>query len=303
MSGTVHVFYSDVMAQFADDKQNFEATHQRRRTAPRKEDNFRPDEKKLRYQRFFEEQTRMQSEAKRLINEQIERKRKEKELAFQKMQQALIDGKSLTQKTTDMLNLNASVKNQKKQMLYNEWQENVFHPIQKNIRKEINSMDSKTLNETRRTQFANFIKSTNENAGLFLDDPNSMQKNNHIKCRVKVNDPVKRVLSKHLEEKMTVDPTLGARERKKLNGREILTATKWGSGQIEATPHGHFSKLTENDDSGVTHVSKVLKASIKLDHFDVPRGREVTDSEFTKGKKTGGFQYPNTKLSNVPYAG
>ena len=77
--------------------------------------------------------------------------------------------------------------------------------------------------------------------------------------------------------------------------RETLDVLQWGTGKIEATPHGFFAKIMAQQKNaganpgGATvdkRESKTYASHIPFDHYNVPKGKAVTDTEFPVGKRT-----------------
>ena len=66
----------------------------------------------------------------------------------------------------------------------------------------------------------------------------------YVLLKGRINDPTKRVVTKYNEEKKMIDTTQA--DELKSGGRETLSVLMWGSGKIEATPHGHFAKAYQH---------------------------------------------------------
>ena len=75
--------------------------------------------------------------------------------------------------------------------------------------------------------------------------------------------------------------------------REVLDVTLWGTGKIEATPHGFFAKIMKQQKNAGARSevadkreSKTYASSVPFDHYNVPIGKAITDTEFPVGKRT-----------------
>ena len=87
----------------------------------------------------------------------------------------------------------------------------------------------------------------------------------------------------------------GSSAARKPKVRETLDVLQWGTGKIEATPHGFFAKIMAQQKNaganpgGATvdkRESKTYASHIPFDHYNVPKGKAVTDTEFPVGKRT-----------------
>ena len=67
----------------------------------------------------------------------------------------------------------------------------------------------------------------------------------------------------------------------------MLDAQVWGTGKIEATPHGHFAKMLGDAEAPPSPEAqhKNYKSSVMFNHYNPPLGRAVTDAEFPNGKR------------------
>jgi hypothetical protein len=97
-------------------------------------------------------------------------------------------------------------------------------------------------------------------------------------------DPVSRVLDKNMQEKLMLGTAADMRLAKQVHTREVLEVTDWGSGRIEATPHGCFAKMMAPK-AHPREVSSTFKSLVPMDHYNVSIGKVATDSEFPMGKR------------------
>ena len=174
--------------------------------------------------------------------------------------------------------------------LHADWTEQVYDTIHRPINAAIESIGGAELNRRRRMAYQNFLDKTNTNGALFRDiilkseyDP--FADNPPIKCTsVKVVDPCARVLHKKAEE----DAIAHVQKKKFAYGRhDNLDVKLWQTGVFESTPHGHFSKGSNNNTrSNARNVS-----SVHMDHYKVAKGNDAMAAELPRGKRTA-FSFP-----------
>jgi hypothetical protein len=130
-----------------------------------------------------------------------------------------------------------------------------------------------------------FLDTTNRKTCIFRDiiieseyDPFEPNRRSIKAHTGRLKDPVKMLLQKRQDELGTLATTAAD----EAVGREILDVTQWATGKIEATPHGMFSKMM---DSTCPKQTQTYKSNVIFDHYSIPRGREVLDKEFPRGKR------------------
>jgi hypothetical protein len=101
-----------------------------------------------------------------------------------------------------------------------------------------------------------------------------------IKLKTKhLNDPTTRDIYKtRCEDKLSGK----TRPDTHMSGRETLDILQWGKGNIEATPHGFFSKMM--DGQGSSKRSNTTASNVCLDDY-APPNNEALKAEFPRGKR------------------
>lgn len=188
------------------------------------------------------------------------------------------------------------------------WESQVYKVIKTSIRSEVDSLDYTSLHESKHRDLSDFLEASNSKptSGLFRDvisesdyDPFNV-KAKALKVNIrKLDDPTFSHLSESQHELSVLSPLhIKTKKQKYKKGlttpssttsnnftgcRTMLPVQKWVSGQIEATPHGFFSRTNSRLTKGSGNASN--RSSITLDDFNVPRGKLVTDLEMPRGKR------------------
>jgi len=176
----------------------------------------------------------------------------------------------------------------KAEALCREWHDKVFDRVNRQVSRQLAKVSSHDIAVRRRKLYEQFLVAANsKEAGLFRDiiieseyDP-LVAREYTIKYHVSTDDdPVKLEINKYQREQQTLP---GEFKEKTELGRATLKTTMWD--KLEATPYGRFNKMmaASKKDHGT------FQAHIQMDHYAFERGKEVTDAEFPKGKRT----YPN----------
>jgi len=236
-------------------------------------------------------------DAARSVREKLAETTIKRERRFVELRSDIDEGRKLADEIDKHLNLhelNARTRNKK---MFDEWNQRVYGGIQDQINSQLSAMDSNDISRRRRLEFQKFLDTTNAKGAIFRDiiieseyDP--LEPNRHcIKVDTSnIRDPVQRALDRHHEEtSMLVGGAGGASRarRPKAHVKEMLSATLWGKGKIEATPHGYFAKLM--DDTGgpaPERTSKTFASKIPMDHYSVATGPDSLAGEFPIGKRT-----------------
>jgi hypothetical protein len=106
-----------------------------------------------------------------------------------------------------------------------------------------------------------------------------------------LRDPTSRVLDKLRDEKYMLASKAALKLAKQPHTRAVLDVLDWGSGRIEATPHGFFAKMMAKADVAAStggapkEANGTFKSVIPFDHYNVDRGKAVVDVEMPKGKR------------------
>jgi len=243
------------------------------------------------------EQAKIQKDGLRKVKEKLQHTAAKKEANFQSMYNKLMEGHKLAEEMQTMLDLQDSAERRKRKQEHEMWNENVYGAISQNITNRVNSLDYKKINERKRAEYQQFLDATNKKGAIFRDiiieseyDPmESNRKDIKLKMK-KLTDPTKRCLDRAADENALIDPLAAKKAAIKGGGRYTLDVLQWGSLKIGATPHGHFAKMlsedaAQADPAEAARKAKLTQSSVFMEHYDVPRGNEVIDREFPKGKR------------------
>ena len=262
-----------------------------------------------RYERHRDEANKRQAEAERSVREQLIEQGVKRERKFNELRSDIVEGHKLADEIQQHLSLQEMNARTKLKRQFDEWNDGVYGAIQDQINEQLDGMDSAEINRRRRHEFQKFLDTTNAKGAIFRDiiieseyDPLEPNRN-CIKVKTEgLRDPVKRVLDKHHEETSMLDDGGGGddgdgdplaktkaktKRRPRAVVRETLDITSWGTGKIEATPHGYFAKLMDDSSKPAEgKTSKTFDSQIPFDHYNVSVGSQATDKEFPVGKRT-----------------
>ena len=98
-----------------------------------------------------------------------------------------------------------------------------------------------------------------------------------------IEDPTKRVLQKGEEEAKMIEPGEVNVSKHQLC-RDTFDVKQWASGKVEASPHGHFTKMFRSDGPS-SKGNPTQTSNVVLDHFNYPTGKKAVDCELPKGKR------------------
>ena len=258
------------------------------------------ESRQRRYQRHREQSTRLQAESERQVRERLATVALNREEKHQRHRGQLALGDALVEEVGKQLALADLNQRNKVKRQFEEWNDNVYGKIQGNISETLNSMDYKELNARKRADYQKFLDATNTKGALFRDiiieseyDPLEPNRNCIKSLPGRLHDPISRVIDKHYEETGMLEGGSSAARKPKV--REVLDVLHWGTGKIEATPHGFFAKIMAQQKNaganpgGATvekRESKTYASHIPFDHYNVPMGKAITDTEFPVGKRT-----------------
>ncbi|CAK9060723.1 Protein FAM228B [Durusdinium trenchii] len=280
----------------------------------RKQKRHLEAKKVMRNKAYWAKMEKIQEQSEREVRDRLEAQRVKKEARFQEMYQAILDGKEYTDNIDRMLEFHEEMERRKRVSRYNEWNENVFGRIQKEIASKLAKRGHSEASKLRREEYAKFLETTNKKSSLFLDiiiesdyDPFVVNRNAITYDGTKFDDPTKRVLAKHQEE---LDMIPGQAKAPARASRVTFPVQMWASGKVESTPHGYFSKLMSSSKGGSSsgnqeadaERAQMYKSRSGQDHFEFPKSREAIDAEFPRGKRTDFSHLPHVEklLSKEP---
>lgn len=167
--------------------------------------------KVLRNREYWREQSRLQQENERQIKERLERRKEHRRAVFEKRFEEIMHGNDFIKDVHNTLTLHEQMAQRKKENLYRQWEENVFLPIQQQIKTKMDRRDNDFVARRRREEYENFLASTNKKTSLFLDiviesdyDPFVLNRM-AIKYNVaNLDDPTKKLQRKRDEEAQTL---------------------------------------------------------------------------------------------------
>ena len=265
------------------------------------------EEQRLRrYERKREEMRRRREEQERAVKEKIIENQIKREKQFNERRKDIAAGHQLADDIQSYLSLHELHRRTKLKKQFDEWNRDVYGAIQDQINDKIDGMTDDELNRRKRTDFQNYLDTSNAKGScIFRDiiieseyDPLEPNRNSVKFHSDHIQDPLKRILDKHHEETTMLgncDDNKPSEPRRSKGGkvRDMLDATSWGTGNIEATPHGYFAKLmddslpTKNKSATKAISNKTYQSKIPcFDHFNIPIGNEFAIAECPVGKRS-----------------
>ena len=255
------------------------------------------EKKERRFQQYWEMQKKRNDEVFKKTAERVQWNKMEAERKLQADLLALERGGELVAKMDKMLELQQEKELQKSAQMYSTWQRQVYFPVQDAVADQLNKIDPRTLNRRKREAYQGYLDATNskEGGGLYLDtivesdyDPLATRKAHTLRTYVDIADPLKRILTKELEEKALLaggsasgrpKPNTRARQR------EILDIRVWHDGKIQATPHGHFADFVTDKGPVNPANAALFRSRVAQDHFNVGKGNLRSFGEQAPGKR------------------
>ena len=224
--------------------------------------------------------------------ERIKRVRQKKENHFANLWHEVTAGEGcqLHLEWEKKLRLHDKEQQLKKQRMHTEWMEQVYQPIDNNVKNAVKRLQESGIHEVRQKEYQNYLDAVALKGRLFLDEVDEAEYNPYVpnahvpRVKTKVVDPTKQVFTKAKEEMSMVPGGGEAPSHRSKPGRYMLEVTKWGSGKIESTPHGHFAKMLDSDEHGRelpknAATSRTLKPGY-VNHYKIPMGKAVMDKEW-----------------------
>jgi len=242
-----------------------------------------------RHEQFLSEQAAIRANGQRKIRENLHEKARRKEESFNRNFRQLNEGHRLAGEMGTMLMLQEEQKKRKAREEYKEWDRNVYKPTAAAVLESVNALNYKQLNQRKQDEYQQFLDTTNRKGQIFRDiiiesEYDSLESNRKdIRVKMtKMNDPINRCLDKKGHEDSLAAPSHKdlMRTTSKIS-RGGVPVPQWGTGKIEATPHGYFSKMISEEPG--TNLN-ITKSSVFMDHYQMP-GKEANDAEFPLGKR------------------
>ncbi|CAM9351671.1 unnamed protein product [Scytosiphon promiscuus] len=256
--------------------------------------------KKRREKQYLLQLTQQQLMQDRKVRDQLLEAATRKDKEFVRLSGEVAAGQSFVSELDRVMSIADEAQQSKTLKQFQDWDANVHGAIQRRIDRVLEEMDSKDINERRRGDLHKFLDTTNSKAAVFRDiiieseyDP--LEPNRRaIKAKVgRLRDPCSRVLDKRAEEDgLLVDRSTGGAA---VRLRESFDVKLWGERKVHDTPHGFFAKMMGREAARVNakaakETSNTYKSTVKMDDYNVDRGRrvppDIVTKEFPKGKKT-----------------
>jgi len=206
----------------------------------------------------------------------------------------VMHGNELTQRAAHKVAMHEAMLRQKAHTRHFDWTKRVYEPINQSI---VNAVDQKfeTIHNARQQAMTGYLAAT-ATRNVYLDDlvkkgdydPYSLNRTNTIKTKIKVLDPLKRVVEKTWEELELVHRPTYRTSRSK----DVLSPRLWTKEAMEALPHGHFEAKDLAGGIQMAFAGKDNESSLRFMDYDenLPynpqTGRQPDlDNEFPKGKR------------------
>ncbi|TYZ65994.1 hypothetical protein PybrP1_007445 [[Pythium] brassicae (nom. inval.)] len=249
----------------------------------------------MKHELYMKEQEAMQKKLAESIAENLQKQKTRKEAQYMKLLQDVEDGKALAEELHEKLELQEQSKMRQFQRMHEEWTTGVFEKLNEPVVSKVQAMDGRELSVAKHEAYQRFLDITNKKGALFRDiiiesEYNPLNDVKFLSHRVKVDDPVNRIIRRREEENTIArsgSNIADSSQRADLAGcgrTDNLDVKLWSAGVFESTPYGYFHRpaVSRSSDGGAqTYASRV-----KLDQYDVETGAEVLRKEFPRGKRT-----------------
>lgn len=209
---------------------------------------------------------------------------------------SIMSGSELVKRTAAKVAMHEDTFRQKAHSRHFDWQKKVFEPINSKVLEAVDREFPK-IHAERQGAMEQFLTATRSRGGVFLDDlvkendydPYSLNRDTTIRAKVKVQDPLKRVVEKTWEELELVSRETHRRAR----ARDTLDPQQFTDMSMEATMTGHFEIKDLAGGVQMAFAGKDNESTVRLNmDFDgrpplnPSTGRcDVVDSEFPRGKQ------------------
>jgi len=272
------------------------SSRRRQKMAEQQREEELEEQRRRRFEQHKAMSRHEHAESQRRVQEAVLTQRMKKEDEFRYHTSQIMEGKRLVDRIGESLSLQDAAARNKTRRQFEEWNKEVYGKIQGRISEKLDAMDYRKLNQRRNEEFQKFLDTTNSKGAIFRDiiieseyDPLEPNRRAIKVSAADVQDPCRRVVDKNLEEAGMLASPQALKAMRKPKVRETLEVEDWASGKIEATPHGFFAKIMSQKttpSSEPQQLSGTWRSEIPFDHYHVARGKEVTDLEFPRGKRT-----------------
>lgn len=109
------------------------------------------------------------AQTKRLVLKSLQQKEANRDARFTRLLSDIEEAKSLLQKIDTGLNMDDEAKRNKVRRHFEDWNVNVHGKIQMKIAKQVDQLDSKTLNKQKNDDYNKFLDISNRKACIFRD--------------------------------------------------------------------------------------------------------------------------------------
>lgn len=243
------------------------------------------------------------AQMKRQLKEALMKRSEDRDTRFKNLMSSIESSKDTLKSIDKNLDLHFETKRNKVRRQFEEWNSNVHGKIQMNIAKQINEIDSKSLNKLKNEDYNKFLDISNRKACIFRDiiieseyDP--LEPNRRaIKAKtIKLKDPTLIDQQKSEMESSMLNPNPNPNDnnnnnkQKQLLGKETLAVELWAAGKIEGTPYGSFAKLmspglSQAPGQDRPRLSATSQSNVVFNHFEFPCGKDAVDAEMPRGKR------------------
>ncbi|CCI41957.1 unnamed protein product [Albugo candida] len=228
------------------------------------------------------------------VVQSILRQKQKREAKCQQLWREAEEGKILADKVHEEIATQERMRNLRMQKMYDEWNCKVYHRLNDSIVRQVEALDGSQLNKERNKAYGKFLSVNDRKGGLFRDiinenEYNPLQDVKYLTSCVKLDDPVKRILSRRQNEIAEVEDcdtnsSSGFSEMKKhdLGRNDNLDVRMYAKGRLESTPYGYFN----DEGGGRFENSKTTESRVHFDHYNFEKGEAIVSKEFSKGRRT-----------------
>ncbi|KAG9393844.1 flagellar associated protein [Carpediemonas membranifera] len=229
---------------------------------------------KERYKMEFEQDQRQRD---KLVQEAARRKN----LAFEKNLTALkLEREGFIEDMKRLAEEYDKEVRRRKKALHSEWEQQVFDPIQSRIREKVAPRKEELMKQKRELYDQYLSTVARKKVGgvyrdILIDDYDPLKwRAEDTKASVRIDDPLDRPLRKMVTEHVKV----GLPKPKKQAPRQTVPIERWDHPETTGLIGVVVEKTKEPN--------PMSKSSVRIDHYDVPRGNEHARGDFPAGGKS-----------------